>query len=70
MLQLRKDAEIFRADGGRFAARWHFSFDRYRDQENMGFEGLTCVVEGACRREHDQGNDGILPPGWVQRMRV
>jgi redox-sensitive bicupin YhaK (pirin superfamily) len=93
MLELRRDAEIFRADGGWFSARWHFSFDRYRDPVNMGFgtlrvfnddrlvpgaiwpmhphrdiEGLTYVVEGTFRHADDQGNDGVLPAGSVQRM--
>src|SRR2546426_7379917 len=36
MLQLRRDGEIHREDGGWFQARWHFSFDRYRDPEQMG----------------------------------
>ncbi len=40
MLQLRRDADIFRTDGGWFQARWHFSFDRYRDPENMGWGSL------------------------------
>jgi hypothetical protein len=93
MVQLRRDAEIFRIDGGWFQARWHFSFDQYRDPENMGWgtlrvfnddrlipgaiwplhphrdiEGLTYVVEGTFRHEDDQGNDGVLPAGSVQRM--
>lgn len=36
MLQVRRDREIHREDGGWFQARWHFSFDRYRDPEQMG----------------------------------
>ncbi|MGH2728263.1 MAG: pirin family protein [Actinomycetota bacterium] len=93
MLQLRRDAEIFRIDGGWFQARWHFSFDQYHDPGNMGWgtlrvfnddrlipgaiwplhphrdiEGLTYVVEGAFRHEDDQGNDGVLAAGSVQRM--
>jgi redox-sensitive bicupin YhaK (pirin superfamily) len=32
---IRRDAEIFGTDGGWFRARWHFSFDHYRDPENM-----------------------------------
>ena len=93
MLKLRRDAEIFRIDGGWFQARWHFSFDQYRDPENMGWgtlrvfnddrlipgaiwplhphrdiEGLTYVVEGNFRHEDDQGNDGVIPAGSVQRM--
>ena len=93
MLRVRRDAEIYRAEGGWFTARWHFSFDRYRDPENMGWgplhvfnddrlvpgavwplhphrdiEGLTYVVEGTFRHEDDQGGDGVLPAGSVQRM--
>jgi quercetin 2,3-dioxygenase len=93
VLLVRRDAEIYRAEGGWFSARWHFSFDRYRDPENMGWgplrvfnddrlipgaiwplhphrdiEGITYVVEGTFRHEDDQGNDGVLPAGSVQRM--
>ncbi|MGH2710037.1 MAG: pirin family protein [Actinomycetota bacterium] len=93
MLVVRRDAEIFKIDGGWFQARWHFSFDTYRDPENMGWgplrvfnddrlvpgavwplhphrdiEGLTYVVEGTFKHEDDQGNDGVLPAGSVQRM--
>jgi quercetin 2,3-dioxygenase len=93
MLLVRRDEHIYRAEGGWFSARWHFSFDRYRDPENMGWgplrvfnddrlvpgavwplhphrdiEGLTYVVEGTFRHEDDQGNDGVLPAGSVQRM--
>ena len=56
MLHLRRDSEIFRIDGGWFQARWHFSFDRYRDPENMGF-GLLRVF-----------NDDRLIPGAVWPM--
>jgi quercetin 2,3-dioxygenase len=93
VLLVRRDEDIYRADGGWFSARWHFSFDRYRDPDNMGWgplrvfnddrlipgaiwplhphrdiEGLTYVVEGTFRHEDDQGNDGVLPAGSVQRM--
>jgi quercetin 2,3-dioxygenase len=40
MLQIRRDAEIHAEEGGWFAARWHFSFDRYRDPEQMGLGPL------------------------------
>ena len=56
MLQLRRDSEIFRIDGGWFQARWHFSFDRYRDPENMGFGTLRVF------------NDDRLVPGAVWPM--
>jgi redox-sensitive bicupin YhaK (pirin superfamily) len=93
VIQVRRDHEIYRAEGGWFTARWHFSFDRYRDPENMGWgplrvfnddrlvpgavwplhphrdiEGITYVVEGTFRHEDDQGGDGVLPAGSVQRM--
>jgi quercetin 2,3-dioxygenase len=40
MLQIRRDAEIHSEEGGWFQARWHFSFDRYRDPEQMGIGPL------------------------------
>jgi hypothetical protein len=30
-VQVRRDQEIYAASGGWFQARWHFSFDHYRD---------------------------------------
>ena len=57
MIQARRDAEIFRADGGWFQARWHFSFDRYHDPENMGFGRHLRVF-----------NDDRLVPGAVWPM--
>ena len=93
MIRVRRDHEIYRAEGGWFTARWHFSFDRYRDPENMGWgplrvfnddrlvpgavwplhphsdiEGITYVVEGTFRHQDDQGGNGVLPAGSVQRM--
>jgi hypothetical protein len=56
VLQLRRDAEIFRAEGGWFTARWHFSFDRYRDPANMGFGTLRVF------------NDDRLIPGAIWPM--
>jgi redox-sensitive bicupin YhaK (pirin superfamily) len=53
MLELRRDAEIFRTEGGWFQARWHFSFDHYRDPDNMGFGTLPVF------------NDDRLIPGAV-----
>lgn len=40
MLKIRRDSEIYRKEGGWFSARWHFSFDEYRDPENTGFGPL------------------------------
>jgi redox-sensitive bicupin YhaK (pirin superfamily) len=50
---VRRDKEIFAIDGGWFAARWHFSFDQYRDPENMGWGTLRVF------------NDDRLIPGAV-----
>jgi redox-sensitive bicupin YhaK (pirin superfamily) len=40
MLRIRRDDEIYEIDGGWFHARWHFSFDQYRDPENDGFGAM------------------------------
>jgi quercetin 2,3-dioxygenase len=51
MLEIRRDAEIHAEEGGWFKARWHFSFDRYRDPEQMGVGPLRVF------------NDDRLVPG-------
>ena len=53
MLLVRRDEEIHRTEGGWFSARWHFSFDTYRDPENMGWGPLRVF------------NDDRLIPGAV-----
>jgi quercetin 2,3-dioxygenase len=57
VIRIRRDEEIFRAEGGWFQARWHFSFDRYYDPENMGFGRHLRVF-----------NDDRLVPGAVWPM--
>jgi quercetin 2,3-dioxygenase len=57
VIRVRRDQEIFQADGGWFQARWHFSFDRYHDPENMGFGRHLRVF-----------NDDRLVPGAVWPM--
>ena len=52
-VQLRRDAEIHAEEGGWFHARWHFSFDQYRDPQQMGFGPLRVF------------NDDRLEPGAV-----
>ena len=94
-LQLRPNASIYRIDGGWCKARWHFSFDRYDDPNNVGIgtlrvfnhdtlapgaawpmhphrdiEGITYVVSGQFEHADSLGNDGVLEPGGVQRMRL
>jgi len=39
-LTIRKADTIWHEEGGWFDARWHFSFDRYRDPEQMGVGAL------------------------------
>ncbi len=56
MLQVRRDREIHKEDGGWFVARWHFSFDRYRDPGQMGVGPLRVF-------NHDR-----LAPGAVWPM--
>jgi redox-sensitive bicupin YhaK (pirin superfamily) len=51
MIEIRRDAEIHAEDGGWFRARWHFSFDRYRDPAQMGIGPLRVF------------NDDRLIPG-------
>lgn len=53
MIRIRRDDEIYETDGGWFHARWHFSFDRYRDPANDGFGAMRVF------------NDDRLTPGAV-----
>ncbi len=51
VITIRRDREIFETDGGWFHARWHFSFDRYRDPDWTQFGSLRVF------------NDDRLVPG-------
>ncbi len=53
MLRIRRNSEIHDVDGGWFRARWHFSFDDYRDPENDSFGAMRVF------------NDDRLIPGAV-----
>jgi quercetin 2,3-dioxygenase len=53
MLSVRRDKEIYEVEGGWFHARWHFSFDHYRDPENDGFGAMRVF------------NDDRLTPGAI-----
>ena len=55
-LAIRRDGEIYGIDGGWFRARWHFSFDRYHDPENMNVGQLRVF------------NHDTLMPGAVWPM--
>lgn len=56
MIEVRPKASIYHKEGGWFAANWHFSFDEYRDPENMGFGTLRVF------------NDDRLVPGAIWPM--
>ena len=53
MRVIRRDSEIHDVSGGWFRARWHFSFDDYRDPENDSFGAMRVF------------NDDRLVPGGV-----
>ncbi|MFN2543586.1 MAG: pirin family protein [Actinomycetota bacterium] len=53
---IRRDEEIWREEGDWFTARWHFSFDRYRDPDNMGWGNMRVF------------NDDHLIPGAIWPM--
>ena len=53
MIEIRRDNEIHDEEGDWFRARWHFSFDHYRDPDNDGFGAMRVF------------NDDRLIPGAV-----
>jgi quercetin 2,3-dioxygenase len=55
MLEIRRDREIHHEEGGWFQARWHFSFDRYRDSRQMGVGPLRVF-------NHDRLAPGAIWP--------
>ncbi len=67
-LRIRRDREIYAADGSWFRARWHFSFDHYYDPEEMGVGTLRVfnhdtLVPGAVWPMHPHRDvEGIT---WV-----
>jgi quercetin 2,3-dioxygenase len=56
MLKIRRDDQISDVNGGWFRARWHYSFDTYRDPEYMQFGTMRVF------------NDDRLVPGAVWPM--
>ena len=56
MITIRRDSEIHDKHGGWFRARWHFSFDDYRDAENDSFGAMRVF------------NDDRLEPGAIWPM--
>jgi quercetin 2,3-dioxygenase len=55
-IKIRRDEEINDVDGGWFRARWHYSFDTYRDPEYVSFGTLRVF------------NDDRLVPGAIWPM--
>jgi len=55
-IKIRTDDQISDVDGGWFRARWHFSFDSYRDPEYVSFGTLRVF------------NDDRLVPGAIWPM--
>ena len=55
-IQARPRGSLFHAEGGWFSAYWHFSFDQYWDEANMGFGDLRVF------------NDDTLVPGAAWPM--
>jgi quercetin 2,3-dioxygenase len=53
VIHVRRDSEIYRKEGGWFSARWHFSFDDYREPENIAWGNLRVF------------NDDRLVPGAI-----
>lgn len=56
MIEIRRDEEIYEKEGGWFHARWHFSFDEYRDPNWDQFGSLRVF------------NDDRLVPGVAWPM--
>jgi redox-sensitive bicupin YhaK (pirin superfamily) len=56
VIEIRRDAEIYDKEGGWFRARWHFSFDEYRDPDWVQFGSLRVF------------NDDRLVPGVAWPM--
>jgi redox-sensitive bicupin YhaK (pirin superfamily) len=55
-IKIRRDDQISDVDGGWFRARWHYSFDTYRDPEYVSFGSLRVF------------NDDRLVPGAIWPM--
>jgi hypothetical protein len=49
VIEIRRDRDIYDIEGGWFHARWHFSFDHYRDPANDSFGGMRFEAVGVWR---------------------
>src|SRR5258705_101727 len=55
---LRPRASLFHAEGGWFSANWHFSFDQYWDEANMGIGDLRVFNDDRLVPARGFGGDG------------
>src|SRR5919201_1158367 len=55
---LRPRASLFHAEGGWFSANWHFSFDQYWDEANMGLGDLRVFNDDRLVPAPGFGSDG------------
>src|SRR6266511_2970732 len=64
-ISIRRDDEISDTEGGWFRARWHFSFDTYRDPEYMGF-GNQRMTLGSGEWHSEQNGSQTEPMRFIQ----
>lgn len=74
MLTIRRDSQIHKEEGGWFTARWHFSFDHYRDPKQMGVGPLRVfnhdrLVPGAVWPMHPHADVEGITYVWQGRFR-
>jgi quercetin 2,3-dioxygenase len=74
VIEIRRDQEIHREEGGWFTARWHFSFDHYRDPKQMGVGPLRVfnhdrLVPGAIWPMHPHADVEGITYVWRGRFR-
>jgi len=74
LLELRRDREIHEEEGGWFHARWHFSFDRYRDPRQMGVGPLRVfnhdrLAPGAAWPMHPHADVEAITYVWKGTFR-
>ena len=82
-ITIRRDDEISDVDGEWFRARWHFSFDTYRDPDYMSFGTMRVfnddrLIPGAIWPMHPHRDiegltyvvEGLVPPSGRRGRRA
>ena len=69
MLQIRKRDDRYRMQTGWLDARWHLSFDRYYDPENVQFGPLCVFNDDVIDREELAAGDAARR-GGMERVRL